>query len=54
MDKAITIPERIMLNEMKYLYNKDSSLAFRMTVCVKKTVCVNKYINIKKCLDYMS
>ena len=66
MDKAITTPERIMLNEMEYLYNKDSSLALRMTVCikitvcvimtvcVKKTVCVNMYINIKKCPDYMS
>ncbi len=66
MDKAITTPERIMLNEMEYLYNKDSSLALRMTVCVimtvcvkkavsvKKAVCVNMYINIKKCPDYMS
>ena len=55
-----------MLNEMEYLYNKDSSLALRMTVCVKmtvsvkmtvcvkKAVSVNMYINIKKCPDYMS
>ena len=49
-----------MLNEMEYLYNKDSSLALRMTVCIKITVCVkmavciNMYINIKKCPDYMS
>ena len=40
MDKAITTPESIMLNEMKSLYNKDSSLALRMTVFV------NMYFNI--------
>lgn len=55
-----------MLSEMEYLYNKDSSQALRMTVCIKMTVSVKKavsvrmtvsvnmYINIKKCPDYMS
>ena len=58
MDKAGT--KQILRVSCWTNYNKDSSLALRMTVCikitvfVKKTVCVNKYINIKKCLDYMS